>query len=195
MSIIKFRAFSAPPVNMALVYRFAGIGKKDIQTQRLVDECVDIMLPELEYKVCFGEFALSFEGDWLNLGFTRTKSKVLKNHLSGCNRVLVFAATIGLEADRIITKYSKLSPSKAVVLQAIGAERAESLCDVFENEIKAEHTYIARRFSPGYGDFALETQKDIFTHLNCCRLLGITLNSNMLITPTKSVTAVIGIKK
>ena len=39
----------------------------------------------------------------------------------------------------------------------------------------------------------LRYQKDIFSVLDCQRKIGLTLNDSMLMSPTKSVTAIIGI--
>jgi cobalamin-dependent methionine synthase I len=39
----------------------------------------------------------------------------------------------------------------------------------------------------------LDIQKDIFSTLNCSKHIGVMLNNSMLISPSKSVTALIGI--
>ncbi|MBP3731219.1 MAG: hypothetical protein J6I40_07110, partial [Mailhella sp.] len=49
------------------------------------------------------------------------------------------------------------------------------------------------RFSPGYGDFALEHQRDFARFLDMPRNAGISLSDTLLMTPSKSVTAVIGV--
>ena len=61
--------------------------------------------------------------------------------------------------------------------------------------IKKEKGVIRPRFSPGYGDLPIEIQKDIFRALDCPRRIGLTLNENLLMSPTKSVSAIIGIVK
>ena len=53
----------------------------------------------------------------------------LARYLGGCRRVVLFAATVGVAPDRLIQRYSRVSPSKALVMQAVGAERVEALCD------------------------------------------------------------------
>ena len=49
------------------------------------------------------------------------------------------------------------------------------------------------RFSPGYGDFPLECQPGLFRLLGVQRNIGVTLTDSLLMLPTKSVTAVIGL--
>jgi hypothetical protein len=74
-------------------------------------------------------------------------------------------------------------------LGAIGTERIESLCDAFCNEFeKATH-----RVSAGYGDLPLEIQPQIFALLDCSRKIGLTLNQSLVMSPTKSVTAIFGL--
>ena len=95
--------------------------------------------------------------------------------------------------DRLIAKYNRISPSKALIFQAIGAERAESLCDLFCDEMKEKYS-TNPRYSPGYGDLPLDIQRDIFAVLDCPRKIGLTLNDSLLMSPSKSVTAIIGVK-
>ena len=82
-------------------------------------------------------------------------------------------------------------------MQAYGAERIECLCDIFCKEIREDveqlHRTVTPRYSPGYGDMPLEKQKDIFALLDCNRQIGISLNESLLMTPSKSVTAIFGI--
>ena len=83
------------------------------------------------------------------------------------------------------------------MFQAIGAERIESLCNVFCDELKQEKAKLCLatkpRFSSGYGDFPLNVQKEIFSVLDAQKKIGITLNESLLMSPSKSVTAIVGI--
>ena len=81
---------------------------------------------------------------------------------------------------------------------AIGAERIESLCDCLQQQLSAhfasEGLFLQRRFSPGYGDLPLAMQREIFQVLDCSRQLGLSLNDSLLMSPSKSVTALAGLK-
>ena len=133
----------------------------------------------------------------IDLGFAEVHSKALAYNLRGCRSIILFAATIGIEIDRLIAKYSRISAVKALFFQAIGAERIESLCDAFCKEMRAEAEmkglFLRPRFSPGYGDFDICYQEPIVRMLNCAKTIGLTLTDSFMMTPTKSVTAVIGI--
>ena len=105
-------------------------------------------------------------------------------------------ATVGIALDRLIAKYSRISPAKALLLQALGAERIEALCDTFCDDIQKAHKIALKpRFSAGYGDLPLDTQNSIFGLLNLPKNIGLTLNDSMLMSPSKSVTAFIGIQE
>ena len=155
-------------------------------------ECLDEISGKLTYKVCFIHLPLSVKGDNIDLSFAKVRSADLSKNLASCNSFVLFAATIGLECDRLISRYSKTSPLKSLMFQAIGAERVESLCNVFNSEIKEKYK-TSPRFSPGYGDFPLSMQKDFFAVLEPSKRIGLCLNESLLMSPSKSVTAIIGI--
>ena len=139
------------------------------------------------------EFSAKKTENGLDLGFARTNSRDLAKNLDGCEHAVVFCATVGHGIDRLIRKYSVVSPAKAVVLQGLGAERIEALCDLFCAELEANGSTTRPRFSPGYGDLSLELQRDIFRLLDCQRQIGVTLGDSLLMSPSKSVTAIIGV--
>ncbi len=196
LSTVEVRTYTALEYNVKEILRYAGVREVSDDMSALVSECLSETEGKLIYKVCFGEFPVLHGENTVNLGFAETNSKDLAKNLDGCESILLFAATVGHGLDRLIARYSRVSPSKALIFQAIGAERIEALCEAFCREIAEERSdRICRpRFSPGYGDLELEIQKDIFRVLDCPRKIGLSLNSSMLMSPSKSVTAIIGIK-
>ena len=167
-----------------------------------VEALLDALIPEasavLDYRVCYSEVSVCFDENGIDFGFCKTASKNLYKNLSGCESAVIFAATVGIGLDRLIAKYRAVSPAKALLLDAFGAERVESLCDAFSEEIKTEKDALGRicrpRFSPGYGDLPLSMQKDIFALLDCPKRIGVSLNESLLMSPSKSVTAIVGVK-
>ena len=82
------------------------------------------------------------------------------------------------------------------MISALGSERIEALCDKFNKDFEFENEVSLKpRFSPGFGDLSLMIQKDIFAVLDCPRKIGLSLNDSLLMSPTKSVTAFVGIIK
>lgn len=193
--MIYTKSYPAPEWNERECLRYAGTTPQNISAEErnLFEACLKEVENKLTYKVCWGRFSLKREGNCLDFGFFRTDSNALMKNLEGCEEVVVFAATIGLEMDRLIRRYTSLSPAKALFFQAIGAERIESLCDTFCAELKESGLQLRPRFSPGYGDLPLDLQKDLFRVLDCPRKIGLTLNESLLMSPSKSVTAIIGI--
>ena len=193
--MIYTKNYPAPKLNERECLRYAGTTPQNVSAEEraLFEACLTEVENKLTYKICWGRFPVKRGGNGLDFGFLQTDSRALMKNLEGCEEVIVFAATIGLEIDRLIRRYTNLSPAKALFFQAIGAERIESLCDTFCEELKAEGLQLRPRFSPGYGDLPLELQKDIFRVLDCPRKIGLSLNESLLMSPSKSVTAIIGI--
>lgn len=188
------------PVNRQEIWRYSGYTGLTKNVDENLDELLDEVILELknsfQFKVCYRRFPLVWEGEKPILPFS-CESKDLAKCLKGCSEVVLFAATIGLEIDRKIARYERFSPAKALLIHAYGAERIESLCDGFcdeiEREIEKEDLHCTNRFSPGYGDLPLDLQRDVFRLLDCNRKIGIALNESLLMTPSKSVTAIFGI--
>ena len=195
-NLIYLKVFSAPCVDRREALRYAGARESTAELEALLDECIAEAEGVLIYKVCYRVFDINVGADSVNLGFAETGSTSLIKTLSGCNGAIVFCATVGAGIDRLIAKYNLVSPAKAVMMQALGSERVEALCDAFCESLKDDTLgYIhTGRFSPGYGDLPLDLQRDIFLSLDCTRRIGVSLNDDLFMTPTKSVTAIIGIK-
>lgn len=178
-----------PPVNRREVLRYAGAGNPRDAENALLDQCIAELLPGLTYRVVWAEYPVRITGNHLDLGFAKTDSADLCKNLRDCGKIVLFAATVGIAPDRLAQKYSRVSPVKALFLEAVGNERIEALCDVF----CGEYANARPRFSPGYGDLPLDLQKNIITALDCPRKIGLTLNQSLLMSPSKSVTAIMGL--
>ncbi len=191
--------YTPPPWNTREILRYASCKGADGRMTALMEKCIAEIEPLLSYRVCFARFAVEAADDMLNLGFARVQSSALAKNLSSCGEIVLFAATVGLAPDRLTARYASVSPAKSLFFDAIGAERAESLCDAFCAELKAEATengcFTRPRFSAGYGDLPLSLQKDIFRALSPEKHIGATLRESLIVSPAKTVTAIVGIGK
>ena len=136
--MIYIKNYPAPAWNERECLRYAGTTPQAVSEaeRELFESCIKEVENKLSYKVCWGRFPIRRTEDMLEFAALQTTSKALRKNLEGCEEVIVFAATVGLEIDRLIRRYSNLSPAKALFFQAIGAERIESLCDTFCDELK-----------------------------------------------------------
>lgn len=181
-----------PPPNMREILRYAG-GSDDEKTVSLCEECLKEAENFLSFSLCYRILEVDIYNDFCDFGEFSVKSGDLAKNLSPCRKVCIFGATLGAKFDRLLIKYSRISPAKALIFQAIGAERIEALCDAFCEHLKASGYTLKPRFSAGYGDLPLDTNRNIFAALNLEKNLGVTLNDSLLMSPTKSVTAFVGI--
>lgn len=173
---------------------YAGVKSTD-GMEWLLDECEALIMPVLAPKAVYAPFPLEFLGEErMNLGFATVNSHSLFLNLSGCKSIVLFAATVGAGVDRLIAKYNRLSPARAAVLQAMGAAAVEQWCDELNARITEEYGPSRPRFSCGYGDLPLSLQRSIFPALNVTKNTGATLTEGDLMMPSKSVTAIVGIK-
>lgn len=184
------------------IYRYLGYGinRPDETVEMLVENVFSELVSVIRPKSCYRIYDCKVCGDSVYAGETEFKSKALSGNLVQCEKLVFLAATIGLEADKLMQKYEVVNMAKASIVQACGAACIETYCDLLQEKIKLEMQeksgkafYLRPRFSPGYGDFALETQKDIFNALDCTKRIGLTLTQSLLMYPTKSVTALIGL--
>ncbi|MBQ9114651.1 MAG: Vitamin B12 dependent methionine synthase activation subunit [Clostridia bacterium] len=194
---VTIKTYSNIPWNERELRRYANLKAPTVELEELLQKCKEEALEGISYKVCYLELPVVVESEQVDLSFTKIHSKDLAKNLADCHSVVVFGVTIGVEMDRLINRATILSPAKGILMHAVGVERIESLCDVFCQEIalsKRKCGMVTRpRFSPGYGDLDISIQKDIIDVLGASKSIGLALNESMLLSPSKSVTALIGI--
>ena len=124
------------------------------------------------------------------------KGKAITKHLEGCNFAIITVSTIGYEVDKKIMSLQKISPFKALIMDAAASAMAELITDTLHKEviIKYGQTAITNRFSPGYKDLPLKTNKDIIDTYNLTKKFGIMINDDYLMSPAKTITAITGIR-
>ena len=114
--------------------------------------------------------------------------------LADCTEAAVLVCTLGAEFDLWVRREQLRDMSRAAMLDALGSAYVESACDVAEEDIRARCSgkYLTDRFSPGYGDLSLAVQPHLADFAGAKRI-GVTVTSSLLMTPQKSVTAVVGL--
>lgn len=119
----------------------------------------------------------------------------MQRHMRGARKVGVLAVTIGMGVERELKRLSLTDHLGQVLFDAAATTMVERAADAAEATLVGmaarEGLYTNFRFSPGYGDMPMQTQHVLLDALDA-RRLGITLSPTLLMTPTKSVTAVVG---
>ena len=121
----------------------------------------------------------------------------LARHLQDCPRVVLMAATLGTGVDSLLRRLSLTDVAMAVAADALASTIIEQVCDDVEaslrSHVEQQGRYLTGRYSPGYGDCPLHLQKHLCGCLDTGRKIGLTLTADGLMTPRKSVTAVLGV--
>lgn len=160
----------------------------------LLDKCRDSFNKAVHYKCVYiqSPVDLSTEGV-CDLGFMKIPSRDLYKNLRGCSEAFVMALTAGLSVDRLLARLNITSQAEHFMTDALSSAAIESFCD-HACAIMQASLRCAPRYSPGYGDLSITFQKPLLERLNAFETLGITLNSAYLMTPVKSITAIMGIR-
>ena len=184
------------PIRKSEILRYLGYRKDMEHTDELIDQCIDELKKVINPQYVYKRFPVQRVDDMILIEGMSINSKALSKNLEGCNEVYLFAATVGIGVDQMIRRVEITNMAKAAIYQATGAEMVECVCDDLNDKLKEqakeEHLYLKPRFSPGYGDTSLELQKD-FERLLKMSEIGIHLTESLLMVPSKSVTAFIGI--
>lgn len=175
----------------------------DEHTNALIDTCMRQLEESAKPRFIYRTFTLLQNEETKTLSFPECGlticSENLFQHLSGCRKCVILAATLSVAADNLIRISQSESMSRAVILDACAADMIEKLCDFAETEIaksaEADGLFLRTRFSPGYGDCPLTIQNDIGRILDTSRKIGLTITDRALMLPRKSVTAFIGLGK
>ncbi len=182
-------------INEALRYLGCKEYNKELAEEctQCINEINEIMTPRWAY----GVFAICPENCGVKLLNTDIifTSKDINKLLRCSEKCVIMAVTLGAAVDKRISFYQKTDMSKAVVFDACASATVEALCDYVTEIIKLKENvkYLTMRYSPGYGDFDISVQKKIIAVTDAYKRIGLTTTSSMLLTPTKSVTAVMGI--
>ncbi len=122
------------------------------------------------------------------------KSRKLLNVLSYCDEAVLCAATLGRALDYVL-KQDIMRMYEKLVLDQVASKVMEEVMEIGQKQIGKTckpGEGMTPRYSPGHCDWPIEQQSIIFSLLPL-KLLGIHLSPSYLMSPKKSVTALIGI--
>ena len=179
--------------------RYLGYGRHAIDepTLELIQDTFRELDQVADARFVYRIFEIIEENEnQLTIGGLRIQSRNLYKNLKNCKQGIVFCATLGTGVDLLLKRYSVSDMSKTVVLQACAAAFLEEYCDRMQKQIEdglENGLYLRPRFSPGYGDFSILHQKELLQMTDASKKIGLALTEGYMLTPTKSITAVMGI--
>lgn len=173
------------------VLRYMGHAGDDVHDVHIIETAdaaiariTRIAVPRYTWKICTPD-ALPLTGN------------DIQRHLNGCDRMAVLCATLGAAVDREIRLAEHRSMLTALALDAAAGDAIEKVCDAAEDELRIqmgkEGLFLTGRYSPGYGDLPMTLQPDILTLCDAPRRIGLSVTATNIMTPRKSVTALLGI--
>lgn len=186
-------------IDRAEVRRYLGCGREDPgpQVAAEIESAIAALEREAAPRHIWAAYPLTLRDGCVQIASLHMKSKNLTRHLHGCTQACLFAATLGPAPDRLMQRAALTAVSPAVILQAAAAAMIEAYCDECCDALAAHFArqglYPRPRFSPGYGDLPLDCQPAFLRTLDAEKRIGLTCTSSLLMAPTKSVTAVIGL--
>jgi cobalamin-dependent methionine synthase I len=175
-------------------------GKNTTTISRRMARAIEKVLAEIgeaaSPKAIYQFFPVNTGNGSVTVGDHHTlSSKKLQRVLGPCQKAAVFVTTIGSNVDHLIQQNMQEQPYYGYILDtaaSLAAEiAAQYLYDYIDQNIKDDQG-LTMRYSPGYCDWPLIEQKKIFTMLPSDQI-GVTLSDTACMSPSKSVSGVIGI--
>lgn len=164
------------------------------ELQRDLDRCETLLKETIRPRVVWRLFPLKEDGS-LEGTFFRPQGDSVRSLLASCHAVILMAATLGSESERLLRQAQARNMADAVILDATADAAIENVCDNLCEDLTSAMApaFLTDRFSPGYGDFPLSQQTDLCRVLDLNRRIGVSLSPGGLLLPQKSVTALIGV--
>ncbi|SKB37024.1 hypothetical protein SAMN02745120_1093 [Acetoanaerobium noterae] len=155
-----------------------------------VSELTSEIKPSLGYKV----LPVSIIDGKIELGGHDIKSHYLAKGLENSTEAIFLWATLGKELDdKIHDLLSEDKIYKATLLDELASFAVDFLIEKLYLRLKQDYIkkrkFLTLRYSPGYGDIALDESERIIKLDYAC---PISYNGSMLV-PQKSITAIVGI--
>ncbi len=178
--------------------RYLGVnGEADPALLAQLSAAADKLTGAVTPRYIWRAFSLAFgpEGPALEGAGLALPGALAAKMLSECAQAVLLVCTLGAGFEALLRAEQARGMARAALLDACGSAWVEAGCDEAEAEVSARFPGLYRtdRFSPGYGDLPLALQKDVCALLDAPRRLGVQVTDSLLLNPSKTVTAVIGL--
>ncbi len=182
------------------VLRYLGCppDQADTATRRLAGDCAQEMLQLIRPRWTYRTESICAEHDGVRLDCgLLLPGEDIRRHLQGCEQITLFAVTLSAAVDLAIRRAESRDLARALCLDCCATTAVEQVCDRIEKELWAAYPdwSFTSRFSPGYGDLPLSLQERLLELLDAPRRIGLCANDHHILTPRKSVTALMGLTR
>lgn len=179
------------------VFRYLGVKPPyPEEIDKLVRDGISEAEQRLKPRYLVKKAPILITGEKLTIGGRECGSQEIARLVSGSSECYLLLATLGYGFEEYMQYLSVTDRAKSVVFDAVGTAHIESVCDAvclaLRERLKSDGQFLTRRYSPGYGDFPLEWNRDLIA-IGEGRHIGITLLPSLIMLPQKSVTAVMGV--
>lgn len=173
----------------------AFLKSEDADVDRLIGEVVETLLPLLtDNPGIAGGYRLRTATE-VHL---HTGSQV-RSYMKGADELALFACTAGPLFTELSSRYQQEGNYlEAFVTDALGSLTVERAMDLIQSQLAeamaAEGLSISNRYSPGYCNWPVAGQQELFDELGEMPV-AISLTESCLMLPIKSVSGIIGVGK
>lgn len=175
-----------PYIEVSDILRFLHFRQKEVPQNILddIDAALEIIYAQAQFREVHQKFSAQIKNDalWLD-DRIKLPYPSLQHLFKNSEYVYVVACTIGLNITRLIKKEMMVNPSHGVMLDAC----ASMVADAYAGYIQSTLGPTTSRFSPGYGDVPLESQRIFAQLLQIEKNAGIHLTEGNLMIPEKSI--------
>ncbi|HAV90309.1 MAG TPA: hypothetical protein DCW44_03425 [Eubacterium sp.] len=177
-------------------FRYMGGDYSSINEEELkiLKENEKLLLENINVRYVYKVFDIDNETMMIGPNI-KLEGQSIKNHLKDCNKVIFLAATLSSSVDEFIRKRQVSGSFDMVCADALASAAIEDALKLIDLELinRFKDKHLTWRFGVGYGDFPLEFQSTFLDLANARKLIGLNLSDGGLLTPTKSVTCIIGV--
>lgn len=154
-------------------------------------ECMNELLSVVSCAFCATRVGVKHASGAVFLGEERVSSAALARVLNGCSEAYLMTVTLGFGAER--AQVACVDTYRAFLLDALADCLVEAVADEACSRLECKER-LTNRFSPGYADLDLSVGRYIVGTTGADKLLGVRFTDSGLMTPRKTVSAIIGIR-
>lgn len=174
------------------ILRFLHYKKKEIEPEikMQVDKAVELVFENANFAYTAEKKKISYKDeDKIILDKTiELPYKSLAKLFRNSSEVIIVACTLGHNISRLIKRELAVNPANGVMVDS----SASVIVDAYAGYIQEQFGKTTSRFSPGYGDVPLESQKIFAKILDMTKKIGIHLTEGHLMIPEKSIIFLMG---